>query len=210
MHTLLESYLSEVAAHLSLLPPKRRDEELREMRTHLENAVIVNCELGQSEDEAAQSAVTQFGTPQELGENVVWAWRRGKALNKRSLLGAAATTTLTLCLATLYMNYVGLPPWLNQYCNEHPGDTMALVQGVVLTSFGMAGLVSGIVFPKRAVRGVCLGLVVFWIGWTAVDGVGLQLIGGDRLGWILAALASAWAGSRSRLAWKRRGRPARR
>ena len=76
MHSLLEAYLSEVEAHLGALPTKRRAEELREMRTHLENAVIVNRELGQSEEEAARSAVAQFGTAQDLGENVAWAWRR--------------------------------------------------------------------------------------------------------------------------------------
>ena len=209
MHSLLEMYLSEVAAHLGALPTKRRAEEMREMRTHLENAVIVNCELGQSEDEAAQSAVTQFGTPQELGENVVWAWRRGKALNKRSLLGAAAATTLVLCLAALYMNHAGLPSWLNWYCNEHPEYTVPLVKGVFLTNFGLSGLVAGSLFPKRAVRGACLGLALFWVGWAAVDGVGLQLLGADRLGWILMALVSAWLGSRSRLAWGRRRRLAR-
>jgi len=104
MHNLLESYLAEVAAHLSALPPKQRAEELREMRAHLENAVIVNRELGQAEDEVAQNAVAQFGTPQDLGENVVWAWQRGKALNKKSLFGATVATTLVLCLMTFLMN----------------------------------------------------------------------------------------------------------
>ena len=94
MHILLETYLSEVAAHLSALPPSRRSEELREMRTHLENAVIVNRELGQSEEEAAQNAVAQFGTPQDLGENVVWAWRRGETRSKRSFWGAVVSTPL--------------------------------------------------------------------------------------------------------------------
>jgi len=37
MHSLLESYLAEVAAHLSALPAKQRNEELREMRAHLES-----------------------------------------------------------------------------------------------------------------------------------------------------------------------------
>ena len=214
MHNLLESYLAEVAAHLSPLPPKQRAEELREMRAHLENAVIVNRELGQAEDEAAQKAVAQFGAPQDLGENIVWAWRRGKALNKRSLLGAAAATTLVLCLAALYMNYVGLPSWLNQYCNEHPGYTMTLVRGVVLANFGLAGLVAGSLFPKRAARGACLGLALFWVGWAAVDGIGRSglwsfLFYGDRAGWMLATIVTAWAGSRSRRAWGRRRRLAR-
>lgn len=47
MHSLLESYLAETGAKLSPLPAKRREEEMHEMRSHLENAVIVNCELRQ-------------------------------------------------------------------------------------------------------------------------------------------------------------------
>ena len=71
MHRLLETYLSEVSAHLGALPPKRRAEELREMRTHLENAIVVSHELGRSEAEAAANAVAQFGTARDLGENLV-------------------------------------------------------------------------------------------------------------------------------------------
>lgn len=86
MHTLLELYLSEVAAFLQPLSPQRRDEELQEMRQHLLNAIIVNREMGQSEDEAAKSAVAQFGTPTAVGENVVWAWRRQARQRTRRLL----------------------------------------------------------------------------------------------------------------------------
>jgi len=78
MHSLLETYLSEVASQLSAMPVTRRNEELREMRTHLENAVIVNREMGQSEDEAAQTAVGQFGPSNELAHSLAWAWGRGE------------------------------------------------------------------------------------------------------------------------------------
>ena len=169
MHSLLEAYLSEVAAHLSALPAERRNEELREMRTHLENAAIVNRELGQSEDEAAQNAVAQFGTPQDLGENVVWAWWRGEALNKRSLFGATAATTLMLCLMTFLMNqtwYYGileilLPRTFLLYCGKHQTWGMALTQAMFLTNFGLAGGGAGCLFPGGAVRGVCLGLAAY-------------------------------------------------
>ncbi len=88
---------------------------------------------------------------------------------------------------------------------------MDLVQGVFLLVFGLAGMVAGSLFPKRAVRGVCLGLVAFWIGWVAVDGVGyggiwrfLSFVVHD--GWTLTTIVSAWVDSRSRLAWERRAR----
>ena len=46
------------------------------MHQHLLNAVIVNQELGQSEEEAVQTALEQFGIPENLGERMVWVWRR--------------------------------------------------------------------------------------------------------------------------------------
>jgi len=96
MHSLLESYLSEVSAHLGALPPKRRAEELREMRAHLENAVIVSRDMGRSEAEAAANAIRQFGTPQDLGGNLVWAWRRGRSLDRKSFFGAIASSLILL------------------------------------------------------------------------------------------------------------------
>lgn len=88
---------------------------------------------------------------------------------------------------------------------------MDLVQGMFLLVFGIAGGLAGSVFPKRAVRGVCLGLVAFWIGWIAVEGVGYGgfwrfLFWIYRDGWAQTAIVSAWVGSRSRLAWKKRAR----
>lgn len=216
MHNLLETYLSEVAAHLGALPAKQRAEELREMRAHLLNAVIVNRELGQSEDEAVQSAVAQFGTPPDLGENIVWAWRRGETRSKRSFWGAVVSTPLMLLSLMLVMSH--LPnfsiPWLDRYCIEHKGSAeiigMALSRGMFLTVFMLAGAVVGCLSPKRAVRAACLGLVVFWIGWAVVGGVGREniwrfLFNGDRVGWVLTAIVSAWVGSRWRKARIGRG-----
>jgi len=214
MHSLLEQYLSEVAVHLSALPVKRRNEELREMRAHLENAVIVSRELGQTEDKAAQNIVAQFGTPKDLGEDVVWAWRREQTRNICSLWSAAACTTGMLCLLFFVMDQRAfdllldklLPHTFLLFLGKHPGYGRDFTQAIFLTTFGLAGIVASCLFPKRAVRGACLGLALFWIGWAAVDGLGyggvwrfLSFIFSN--GWSLAAVISAWAGSRLRLTW---------
>ena len=209
MHSLLETYLSEVATHLCALPPKRRTEELREMRAHLENAVIVNQEMGQSEDEAARTAVTQFGTARDLSENVVWAWRRGEKRQNWGFWGAVASTPLTLLSLMLAMSH--MPnfqiPWLDSYCAAHKGSGeiigMAVAQGMFLTVFMVVGAAVGLLSPRRAVCAVCLGLTVFFVGWTLMDGRSGLPIGGYRFGWILAAVLAAWVVSRSRLAWGR-------
>jgi len=159
MHSLLEEYLSEVAIHLSALPAKRRNEELREMRAHLENAVIVSRELGQSEDEAAQNAVAQFGTPQDLGENVVWAWRRGELSRKKSFLGAAVSTVVLLNLlpflaVLLYCLVIPVVTWMRDAGHRPDAAVMAFLFLIVDTpTWWLIGAISGRVFPKTAVAG---------------------------------------------------------
>ena len=225
MHSLLETYLSEVAAHLSALPPKRRAEEMREMRTHLENAAIVNRDLGQSEEEAAQSAVTQFGTARDLGENVVWAWRRGRTLNRRNFWGAAVcalSLSFLLSNAPLSDTFLDAPV---RNAITILGDLIwgfmslrapGLISGVLLHS--LAGGLCGLIFPKRVLAGVMLGV----IAWYGISLAMLLIVASTEgllnspywTGWMpleytmstLSALASAWAVSRWRNARTGRAR----
>ena len=46
MHNLLETYLSELTKQIGALPTKCRNEEMREIRVHLENAILANRNLG--------------------------------------------------------------------------------------------------------------------------------------------------------------------
>jgi len=180
MHSLLETYLSEVATHLSALPAKQRAEEMREMRAHLESVFAAYRHQGQTEDEAARNAVMQFGTPEVVGQDTVTAWQRGERRSKRSFWGAVVSTPLTLLSLMLVLSHLPnssipwLDPWLARYCMEHKGSAetigMALAQGMFLTIFMLAGAIVGGLSSKRAVRAVCLGLVVFLGGgplWMA-------------------------------------------
>ena len=223
MHSLLERYLSEVAAHLSALPVKPRREELREMRTHLENAALVSREQGQTEDEAAQNIAAQFGTPQDLGENVVWAWRRGKIHDIKKFLGAAFTTFILLntlpYLMTVPYNICAFLP------NSEVGFWALMTPAWLLIGVGI-GTGSARLFPQRAVTGTALVMG----GWVALRTIRFFLLnlGPDRpfapisQMWIwdtflnsgdttlmLVAVAAAWVSSRRRMSPRRRSRLAR-
>ena len=165
MHSLLESYLSEVAAHLGPMPVKQRSEELREMRAHLENAVIVSRELGQSEEDAAANAVMQFGTPEALGQSAVAAWRRGVRRDWRDLAGAAACTFALMLATHLIM----------LWCSAvHSSAFRAALQG---GGAGAAISVCNQYFPRRAFLGIVAGQAFFsppflvcsnWVFWVLV------------------------------------------
>ncbi len=206
MHSLLEAYLSEVTMHLGALPAKRRSEELREMRAHLENAVIVSRELGQSEDEAAQNAAVQFGTAQDLGKNLVWAWRRGEKRRKRDFWGAAAcAAALTVSLPFLQNTPLETPllslfRFLGTGGQAGPPAQLALL--------ALAGGACGLIFPRRAFGGIVLGVTAWHASFLAIV---FAVVVSERLASpvpscsvpehitsALLAVLAAWAGSRWR------------
>jgi hypothetical protein len=82
----IEAYLAEVAKQLAVMqiavlpkplisvPKPRMDEELKEMRQHLLNAVSAHQENGQSKDKATANALADFGTPEVASANVLATW----------------------------------------------------------------------------------------------------------------------------------------
>ena len=219
MHSLLDTYLEEVAAHLSALPPAQRTEELREMRTHLENAVIVGREMGRTGEEAVKEALAQFGTPAELGDNLVWVWRRERTLNRRSLFSAAVCTVAMLFLVSYFVVMVFLVPRLGHFMSN---PEFIAYEWRYRVCFGLivpvsAGIASAVFFSKRAVLGAMLGQAIFqcvWWGYVIFLMVtethslpGLSYFA-DRAyltaDAIAVTLIIAWAVSRLRMARQRR------
>ena len=154
-----------MSAHLGALPPKRRDEELREMRAHLENAMVVSRELGRSEDEASRAAITQFGTPKDLGGNLVWAWKRGRKMDRKSFFGAIATSLVLLntvpylMTALTCMLAVPLVGLLRATCHWPEAAVSAFCfLSVDLPAWLLIGAGAGRLFPRRAALGT--GLVM--------------------------------------------------
>lgn len=220
MHSLLDTYLKEVAGHLANLPAARRAEELREVRTHLENAVIVGREMGQPEDEAARAALAQFGTPGETGENLARAWRREQRLNRRSLFGATACTAAVAYLVNYFVGRVLLAPSLHHSMSH---AQMTAHAWTYLVCFGLivpvsAGIASAVFFTRKAILGAMLGQAVFQCWWWGQLAVYIATAAhpfratpsffysqaGITAEAILLTLFVAWAVSRLRMAGQRR------
>lgn len=225
MHSLLDTYLKEVAGHLAGLPTARRTEEIREVRTHLENAVIVGQEMGQSEDEAARDALTQFGTSGELSENLVWVWRREQGLNRRSLFGAAVFTVGALFFLYFLFTKLLLIPFmaliahsLGHSVTDAPFPAVCQWSSVVLRSLGpiLVGAMSAILFRRKAFSGAVLGVIVFSCYCWATLGISANTHLGhlgtlffinyaiDNEQLAFAVLCAAWVVSWRRTAGQRR------
>lgn len=186
MHSLLEEYLSEVAAHLSALPPSRRNEELREMRAHLLSASEAYQELGDTEQEAVGAILRQFGPPAEVAAGLTHAWCRGQGawqdVVKAGLFGVAALWSVT-----------GLCSVLDHDLESHPDvfTTLPLhFEPVFYTLiFGLPALLGGLFgrcFARGAVKGAAWGTgaayVAPWVmyevihAWRDSDLFGIGLI----------------------------------
>lgn len=216
MHNLLETYLSEVERSLRLLPKRRRNEELREIRQHLQNAVAVYREQGQSEDEAAQSAIAQFGQSDDLGQNIVQAWRRGQAIRRRDL-GKSAVCALLLVFMLPRLLSPLAKPFALQAFNAHEFQLVTILFDL---PFLLAGMINGIVLPRQAVAGTGLGTGSFCLYRMSVMlflnlqvmldrhfssfmiHANLLLFAGTMVTYwgtaTLAAILGAWIGSRAR------------
>ena len=101
------------------MPVARRNEELREMRAHLLSAVEAYQELGETEQEAVESALRQFGPPPQVAVGLTRAWRRGHGARrdtaKAGLFGVAALWSVC-----------GLCGLLGHYLESHPDVSTTL------------------------------------------------------------------------------------
>jgi hypothetical protein len=86
MHKELEKYLLQMEKQLSALPTEQRQEELREIRSHLELMIEDNIAHGCDADEAVIKALGQFGAADKIGRDLIaeknksWRQRNGVIL----------------------------------------------------------------------------------------------------------------------------------
>ncbi len=66
----LDAYIETIESRLNGLPPARRQEEMQEIRQHLEALAAGHRIAGLSEDEAVEAAVRQFGHAEQVGQEL--------------------------------------------------------------------------------------------------------------------------------------------
>jgi uncharacterized membrane protein len=161
MHHRLEDYLSQVAAELSEVPGEQREEDLREMRQHLTNAVTVNQEImRQDEDLAVESALQEFGAPKELAAEMLTAWRRGEAKeNRRSLAGAMLCSAVSLTAGFGILHAVYRPSFTSGYTLSQQLLVDVIALSWSLTIWTITSVLNGILFPRRALTATRIAIL---------------------------------------------------
>lgn len=105
MHAQLEKYFSQIEKQLSILPEKQRQDELREVRCHLEMMIDENIAQGCDLDDAVAKALEQFGPPVDVGRGLQNA-RYSKRYHYRRMFYAGFAALIIASLSSLITRFV--------------------------------------------------------------------------------------------------------
>lgn len=132
----LDHYLATLDGRLKRLTPARRQEEMQEIRQHLEALAAGHRIAGLSEDEAAEAAIHQFGHAEQVGQEL------GKASQKQRIRSLWLILIYIVTVALIFGIFV---------INDNP-DT--LFEKLVM-AFSLPGGVLGL--------GVAEGVQNYWL-----------------------------------------------
>lgn len=91
MNNRLNEYLDDLESRLRFLPEADRQQEINEIRPHLQSLIAAHQSEGQNEDAAAQAALHQFGTARAIGSRI------GRVERRKRL--AQTAETVVFCAA---------------------------------------------------------------------------------------------------------------
>lgn len=81
----------------SQVPPKRRPEIERELRSHIDDFVTAARETGRDQDEIERLVLANFGDPGQIGRGFAWVYRH----ERRSLRALAFTLSVIVLASSL-------------------------------------------------------------------------------------------------------------
>ena len=154
MQNTVETYLGRVEEGPWSVPRTYRQDELTELRAHLEELIRQRCLAGDTEAIATADALREFGTANAISGRLSKTWHRGRARTWAVSWGGMVVWVSLLLL---------LPDLLNTFCSGfvnlgngtgiiHPALTW--MQASVWRVF--VGATAAYISPRRALRAVPL------------------------------------------------------
>jgi uncharacterized membrane protein len=142
MHKQLEDYLNQFASRLGKLPTAQREDELREIRQHLELLIVSHRERGRSEEEAVGLAISQFGRAEKIGRELSQA--DSKSHQAQSAVSALIVTSVSMLVAYGFLSLMNDKPTDFPY---HGSDKIILA-----AILAMAGLSIRRLLEKKKIK----------------------------------------------------------
>jgi uncharacterized membrane protein len=147
MHSRLEQYLQTLEQNLHALPAEERNNEINEIRLHMESLVEANRELGSTEEEAVTQTLAQFGRAQNVGKELTSVHQWGRNPQFGSLAGAIAFNFFIGNEASLLVSRLVMLP----LTPSGVPTVFWLIRGLLTTL--CVGWLTGAVLPRHAVKG---------------------------------------------------------
>ena len=210
MDKQLETYLAQIKAQLQSLPPQKQDEELQEIRQHLQALAANSMTRGLAENEAVAAAIRQFGDSRRVGRDLQQAWRGRPEKPLRIALAAGGAL---LCHVTFMYVAILVGVFIDVYILKstiwhgpnvpRPSLPPLALYPLMALSFCappfFAGWVAGLIAPRRAMMGIIplYGAIALY-GWLKIPTASLHILAPLTLAFIYLGTLS-----RSRLTKKR-------
>src|SRR5579872_469542 len=96
-----EALIEEIVASSQIPSGKRRREVARELRSHIEDFVLVARRAGQTDDEIESLVLANFGDPRQIGLNFAWVYRRERTVLRFSVFGLCTLAVASLISAAV-------------------------------------------------------------------------------------------------------------
>ena len=162
MHSLLEAYLEQVSAPLKFMPAAHRDAEIHELRLHLQDAVEARQAAGQDAERSLEIALREFGPPAEVGRGLRRTWVRGLLIASGETLGTSSLAfVVSVAQPILLFGVFNFDGWLHRVCPASQVGWIHLAQPCVIAA--IAGLLTGIILPRRAALAAALSWTVIFL-----------------------------------------------
>ena len=175
----INAYLDAVCKQMPAEVPGGALENMRlEMHGHLEAAIVAYCELGETEAEATQSALIQFGPPKTVARQWQQEWTETlsetKGVSVRPSLQVALKTWAAVDISALGLVMAYLPIQMTHNITELQMFTLGLMTFTVLLGLPLlAGVMVGLRARRRpllcTMGGNLLLLPLLTVGWTGVN-----------------------------------------
>lgn len=107
MQTPLEEYLSKIEKQLAALPIEQRHEEVREIRSHLQQMVEDNIARGDAPDAAVAKALEQFGAAEKVGRALKNLPNRNARFLRKVLPGVLKYLASMFAISIMLLYFMG-------------------------------------------------------------------------------------------------------
>jgi hypothetical protein len=100
--------INDIVSSSRIPSGKRREEVLRELRSHVEDFVLATHEAGHTDDEIQRLVISSLGDPGQIARGFAWVYRRERAVLHLCVFVLSTLVTASLLSAAIFAMQAGV------------------------------------------------------------------------------------------------------